>query len=410
MGRRSSTGGVAPRGAGIQLTFYWQTERRRLTLALAPNAANLKHAHRVLAEIKEKIRVGTFSIDEYFPRAAAKIPAALAPKGGLTFAAAAKAYMESPDVADKEYSTRVGYQRILDTYWMPKLGTIALRDITPAKMREVIAEFTVERKTRNNVLTPARGVFDLAVDDEIIAASPLAKVKNAKVQKEPPDPFEIEEVDAILAKMAERYDAQLVNYFEFAFFTGLRPSEQIALLWGDVDKARGSVTIRRATVWKREKERTKTFTVRDVELTARALAAIERQRQHTLLAGGLVFLNPVTGKPWAGLEHQRRMFQRTLTAAGIRYREPYQTRHTFATQALMAGANPMWVARQLGHRNMGMLLKTYSRWIDRADKSREVGKLNAAFGTTTATTEQRDDANALIPIWKVGGVDGTRTR
>ncbi|MEP7062875.1 MAG: hypothetical protein ABI881_10780, partial [Betaproteobacteria bacterium] len=97
----------------------------------------------------------------------------------------------------------------------------------------------------------------------------------------------------------------------------------------------------------------------------------------------------------------------------IRYREPYQTRHTFASQALMAGANPMWVARQLGHKNMGMLLKAYGKWIDRADKSREVGKLNAAFASTateTATTNVSVDLTDLIPLWKVGGVDGTRTR
>ncbi len=79
----------------------------------------------------------------------------------------------------------------------------------------------------------------------------------------------------------------------------------------------------------------------------------------------------------------------------------------------MAGANPMWVARQLGHKNMGMLLKAYGKWIDRADKSREVGKLNAAFASTateTATTNVSVDLTDLIPLWKVGGVDGTRTR
>ena len=45
----------------------------------------------------------------------------------------------------------------------------------------------------------------------------------------------------------------------------------------------------------------------------------------------------------------------------------------------MAGANPMWVARQLGHTSMKMLLEKYSRWIDAADKQREKAKIENLF-------------------------------
>jgi len=36
----------------------------------------------------------------------------------------------------------------------------------------------------------------------------------------------------------------------------------------------------------------------------------------------------------------------------------------------MEGANPTWVARQLGHANAQMLFKVYGKWIDGADKTR----------------------------------------
>ena len=35
----------------------------------------------------------------------------------------------------------------------------------------------------------------------------------------------------------------------------------------------------------------------------------------------------------------------------------------------------MWVARQMGHSTMKMLLENYSRWIDLADKQREKSKI-----------------------------------
>lgn len=52
---------------------------------------------------------------------------------------------------------------------------------------------------------------------------------------------------------------------------------------------------------------------------------------------------------------------------------------------LMAGANPMWASRQLGHKNMQTTLRVYARWIDGADQSREVGKLNNALQSTALT-------------------------
>jgi integrase len=45
----------------------------------------------------------------------------------------------------------------------------------------------------------------------------------------------------------------------------------------------------------------------------------------------------------------------------------------------MAGANPMWVSRQMGHRNMQMILNVYGFWNDGADKSKEAGKLEMMF-------------------------------
>lgn len=38
-------------------------------------------------------------------------------------------------------------------------------------------------------------------------------------------------------------------------------------------------------------------------------------------------------------------------------------RHTFASQALSAGENVIWVARQMGHRDWTITAKKYARWI-----------------------------------------------
>ncbi|QJT80876.1 integrase [Kosakonia sp. MUSA4] len=53
--------------------------------------------------------------------------------------------------------------------------------------------------------------------------------------------------------------------------------------------------------------------------------------------------------------------------AVIRKRTPYQTRHTFACWALSAGANPAFIASQLGHEDPEMVYRVYSAWIKEFD-------------------------------------------
>nr|WP_165790672.1 MULTISPECIES: tyrosine-type recombinase/integrase [Lelliottia] len=53
--------------------------------------------------------------------------------------------------------------------------------------------------------------------------------------------------------------------------------------------------------------------------------------------------------------------------ANIRRRRPYQTRHTFACWLLSAGANPAFIATQMGHENAQMVYTVYSAWIHALD-------------------------------------------
>jgi len=46
-----------------------------------------------------------------------------------------------------------------------------------------------------------------------------------------------------------------------------------------------------------------------------------------------------------------------------RYRTMYQTRHTFATLMLAAGEDIGWVAKQLGHSSVEMVIRRYHRFI-----------------------------------------------
>src|SRR5205814_4404775 len=98
-----------------------------------------------------------------------------------------------------------------------------------------------------------------------------------------------------------------------------------------------------------------------------ALDALRAQRKYTLLAGGVVFQNPRTGSAWASDKAFRENdWTRALVKAEVRYRYPYQTRHTYASLLLSAGEPIMWVSKQLGHRDWSVTAKRYARWIPSA--------------------------------------------
>jgi len=49
----------------------------------------------------------------------------------------------------------------------------------------------------------------------------------------------------------------------------------------------------------------------------------------------------------------------------------YQTRHTFASNALAAGEAPSWVAAMLGHASPEMLFSVYARFIPNRTAGRQ---------------------------------------
>lgn len=118
---------------------------------------------------------------------------------------------------------------------------------------------------------------------------------------------------------------------------------------------------------------------RKVKLNSEAMEAIKRQRVFTCLAGGKVFSAPYYGAPWLYQRITNSSFWKmTLKRLGIRHRRPYNTRYTYASLALMSGANAAYMAKQMGH-SMEMFFKVYADWIDGADDDREMAKIENAI-------------------------------
>jgi integrase len=99
---------------------------------------------------------------------------------------------------------------------------------------------------------------------------------NDQKRPTPVAPFSIQEAELLISKLHADWGEAIGNYDEFRFFTGLRPSEQIALLVTDYDARRAVLSVTKARVLRRDKDRTMTQEDRDVDLCPRALEVLRR--------------------------------------------------------------------------------------------------------------------------------------
>ncbi|MES2319052.1 MAG: tyrosine-type recombinase/integrase [Pseudomonadota bacterium] len=336
-------------------------------------ALKLAYAVRRRGEVLNAIERGTFRYSEFFPDSPkSKL---FEPKAEqtmrdreLTVGQLIRDYL---DIARRnlELSSYNCYKQNADKHLLPKWDNTRAVDLTTRDLRLWIMSFNIKRKTLQLILTPLRNALELAVVDEIIESSPpFDSIKLGKIISREQmgadfeaDPFDINEIEAIL-EACEREQER--NMFRFAFASGLRPSEYIGLRWGAVNFVKNAFSVQGAFVDGQMKDSAKTLKgLRDVDMRYAAHEALIGQQRYTKMAGDLVFLHPISGEQWTGDKQIRERWRRILLIAGVRYRNPYQTRHTFASSLLMLGANPLYVATQLGHADTTMVTRTYGKWI-----------------------------------------------
>jgi integrase len=310
----------------------------------------------------------------------------------------AQQWLNSREVVE---GTRKNYRISLNLYWMPTLALLPLDSITSVMLRKIVgstpwASPGVKRSAIQRLTT----LFGTAVKDGLIIRNPADSIELPAKSKKLIDPFTVTEADAIITHLYNNLTHSMriyAAYFEFAFYTGMRPSEIAALRWEEVDKEKRLVNVCRIVADYKIEERTKTRNERQVMLNSRALHAIEqaeslaqqRAAQSRRKRTESAYVFPPT-KNFEFIQQSSvtdKHFRAALTALKIRARRQYNCRHTYATMCLMAGMNPAFIATQLGH-SVQMLLSTYARWINSSTDWGELGKLeNSLIGTKLVQTE-----------------------
>ncbi len=351
----------------IRLAFSFQGVQCREILDLPGTRENLRYAERLRGEILRKIEHDTFRYNEFFPSSAKCKVFGHSPATdkGLTIKQLLERYRDRSK-ASLQPSTWTGYRKAIDNILIPQFGHLLVKALTVGILREWIALQKVTRKRMSNLLLPLRNALAEAVADELIEFNPLDRLKLSRILPREtattdyePDPYTVEDLLRLFAKL----DGSERNAFQFWAFSGVRTSELVGVLWEDFAADFTEVEIRRAVVEGEEKTTKTKAGIRKIPMLLAARQAVQAQHDSTEATTGRAFLNPRTGGEWTD-QSLLRTWQRASKLADVRYRNPYQMRHTFASQLLSQGENPAYIAKLLGHKTTEMVIRNYGRWVE----------------------------------------------
>jgi integrase len=378
MGNKWFTGGVvaAPRGR-IQFDFIFNGVRYRPSIKRPPSEANLRRARERLEAIKQQIRLGTFSFEEEFPdyrflpRVSGTSNTRLCNEVFDAYLAHCEARFRRGDMAGV---TVTGYRKVIDGVWRRYLGKLVFSQVRYSRLIRIADGRCWSKKTYNNAVSVLKRAFDFGYRDRPFHENPALNLRCARLKKSDRpkvDPFCMHDAETLIAGIHRDWGEAQGNYDEFRFFTGLRPSEQIALVVDDIDLVNGIISVNKARVSGVDRCQTKTGEDRRVQLCPRALSVLKR---HLLLrarlkAAGKIHHDYVffleTGEPFRTLHYPQLRWRKTLQSLKLRYRRPYTARQTSVSWSLMVGKNPLWVAKQHGH-SIATMLRAYAAWAEGA--------------------------------------------
>lgn len=290
--------------------------------------------------------------------------------------------------------TRMNYASILSNHLIPEFGSTPIDEIGPTRLKRYRAKLEKEGKsagTIKNIFRVLSPIFEMAIDDELIARNPVRRVK---VAKETTTRASILTPDQV-ALLAESIDEHYAGLVLVGAYSGARWGEIAALRWRHISITRHPATDDRperievdltieasvAEVCISEKRRaewgfdtvglvtgpTKNKRSRVVRVPSRLLDLLTPAND----PNALVFTTE-NGTPLRPDNFRKRVWIPAVAKARLadpsipeRFRF-HDLRHTCASLLIEKGYNPKKVQEHMGHSQIGVTFDVYGHLFDDA--------------------------------------------
>ncbi|AOP86437.1 site-specific integrase [Enterobacter kobei] len=406
--------GVELHNGKIRITFTYRGIRCREVLrGWVVNSSNIKKAGNLRAVIVSEIQFGQFDYAARFPESKALKKFSSTKRIG-TFNDLCEFFIDTKALEVSE-ATLHSIVSVVNTLKRVVGENTRLVDIQHADVLnyrkelltgEVVNPSMPNRSkkgrapsTVNKQMAVLSEMLKLANRSQFILHAPYEGVSRLKLSKADPDPLLLHEYHALIALLPRKWVLIII----VSVHTGMRPGEVCALAWEDIDLKKGEIHVSRNLTNKGLFVPPKTDAgIRTITLLKPALDALKEQYEITGNSPRqqIIFHHRELGKtetqnlrfvfsPERCTSGKNRYFSKNSISygwnrgtklSGIRERNPYQSRHTYACWTLMAGANPSFIASQMGHEDARMVYEVYSKWIGDMNQD-QVNMLNNQMPT-----------------------------
>lgn len=335
------------RNGTLYIDYKENNKRIRRSLNLQDTKANREYAIRnIYPKIEDRIKNGIDStidirLSAYVKKAIEQTNKKSTRQSYTSFAKRMKLYLEDKDVT--EYVV-LDIDRAIEK--MEKAGLMS--------------------SSIRTSFTPIRIAFNIAFRQGLINRNPVVFPRLKKDIKEEIKPYSLFEVSNLL-KSAK---GELKTFLYFAFYTGARSGEILALTWGDIKE--NVITISKT------KHPSKGFIDTPKNNKSRDVFILKQLKEY------LKTLKP-------GMEEEFIFksvyysillnFKKLCSELGYKEQGLHSTRHTFISLCVSSGVDFPLIQKMVGHANLGMIMKIYTHYIDDSHKKNE---LEQAFDTKLA--------------------------
>lgn len=279
-----------------------------------------------------------------------------------------------------EPATLYRYTAVSNTYIVPYLGHVKVRDLDTPDVRRWIATLATKGKRDGSGLATgtvklARVVlsmaFNQAVADGRLTRNPVTR--SVKLPNTPARPITILTGDDLHRFIAAAETDERAALWLLALYSALRPGELAALTWNDVDLDKAVVRVRRTRTHDRDGkvmlgDSTKSPAgVRDVPIPPVVVAALRRHadqlrflmREYSGLWEDHGFVFPGRRGRMIDADTIARQLERLCERAGVPRLTPHGLRHSSLTLMASLGESPAVLASRAGHASVAFTLDRY---------------------------------------------------
>ena len=277
-------------------------------------------------------------------------------------------------------SSFASYQRIVNSYLVPRLGSIRLEEVTARRVEQMFndlltsgargkslkANTALSAKTVSDIAGVLHRAFKDAVRWDLIATNPITSTKKPPRRTKEMSAWTPEELNCFInVSSTDRFFA----VWHLAATSGMRRGELLGLTWDDIDFEKSKVTIRKTRIragnvtideTPKSRKSQRTFAI-DKQTLAVLKKWKTRQGSEHLALGAKVNEHIVTETDGTlpNPNTFSRRFKALCKTSGLRVIRLHDMRHSYVVAARRAGADLKTISERIGHADPKVTLTVY---------------------------------------------------